>query len=421
MRNNENRRKGNVLVLTAVSLTVVIGFAAVALDGGLLQHNRRVAQAVADAAALAAADDLFLNWQSNAGQDPTGSAATKALANANANGFTNDGSTSTVTVNIPPRSGGHTGLAGHAEVIVVWYQERGFSGLWGSAPIPVTARAVAQGRWTPFRDGILVLDPHASGSLNSNGGGMVSIVNADVIVDSDSPTAVIATGGGLLADPDFYITGIPGTSTSGGGTIQGAIWSGQTPTPDPLAYLPQPDPSTMPVQSTNATHGSGNQTLNLQPGVYEGGITVSGQASLNMAPGVYYMDGGGFSFTGLGNLSAPGVMIVNAPQSASDRININGNGALNLSPPTSGIYQGISLWQTRSSTNEVDISGNGGVGMTGTFYAQHGTLKVTGNGTNNVLGSQYISYDVNLGGNGGFSILWKPQATARTRIINLVE
>src|SRR5262249_34212087 len=144
------------------------------------------------------------------------------------------------------------------------------------------------------------------------------------------------------------------------------------PTPDPLAYLPEPDPTTMTVQSTNPTHASGSQTLNLQPGVYKGGITVSGQASLNMAPGIYYMDGGGFSFTGQGNLNAPGVMVVNTPKTSSDRININGLGAINLSPPTTGIYQGISLWQQRSSTNEIDVGGNGGSTMTGTFYAQHG-------------------------------------------------
>ena len=72
MRSGKSRRKGNVIVLTVVSLVAVIGFAAVALDGGLLQYNRRFAQAVADAAALAAADDLYYNYQANAGLDVSG-------------------------------------------------------------------------------------------------------------------------------------------------------------------------------------------------------------------------------------------------------------------------------------------------------------------------------------------------------------
>ena len=45
-----------------------------------------------------------------------------------------------------------------------------------------------------------------------------------------------------------------------------------------------------------------------------------------MAPGIYYMQGGGFTFTGLGNLSAAGVMIVNDPKQNTDNISINGNG-----------------------------------------------------------------------------------------------
>jgi Flp pilus assembly protein TadG len=421
MKISAPRRRGTVAILVAVTLVLLISFLAIALDGGLLLHNRRVAQAAADAAALAAADSLYLNYQANAGSDPGNQARNAALAVAAANGFGNDRSSTDVDVYIPPQSGFAANKAGYAEVVVTYNQPRGFSNILGTGPLPVTARAVATGRWSPFRDGILVLDPSASGSLSSSGTGGVNIVNADIIVDSNSPSAAISTGGATLTAQNFYITGVPGTSTSGGGAFNGTIWSGQRPTPDPLAYLPEPDPNTMILQSNNPTHASGPQTLNLQPGVYRGGITISGQASLNLAPGIYYMDGGGFSFTGLGNLTAPGVMIVNAPHSNSDRININGNGAINLSPPTSGIYTGISLWQIRSSTNEVDVSGNGGSQMTGTFYAQHGLLKVTGNGGNDVLGSQYISYDVNLGGNGVFTVVWSQQATARTRIINLVE
>jgi hypothetical protein len=52
------------------------------------------------------------------------------------------------------------------------------------------------------------------------------------------------------------------------------------------------------------------------------------------------MDGGGFGFSGTGSLNAPGVMIVNAPQSKSDTISITGTGTVNISPMTSGIYQG---------------------------------------------------------------------------------
>jgi len=315
----------------------------------------------------------------------------------------------------------HTGMAGHAEVLVEYYQSRGFSRLWGSDTITIKARAVAVGQWAPFRNGIMVLDPTKSGSLNNNGSGRINVVNADVIVDSNAPDAAIATGGGTISAPNFFITGNPGTSTSGSGTFNGNIYNRQVPTPDPLRYLPPPDPLTMTVQSTNPTNLSGNKTENLLPGVYKGRSHVSGQASVTMAPGVYYMDHGGFSFTGQGTLQAEGVMVYTSPNSNSDVINVNGTGSINFSPPTIGLYQGIAFWQERSSDNTLYITGNGTSELYGAIYAQHGKLTVSGNGAQDVLGSQYISYDVNLGGNGNFNISWRQDMTARDRRIYLVE
>lgn len=421
MKRSIQSRPGNVAVIVAISLTVLLGFAALALDGGLIQHYRRSTQAAADAAALAAASDLFLNYPTNNGADVGGSGATKAKAAAAANGFNNDGSTNVVTVNIPPTSGMHAGMAGYAEVLIEYYQPRNFSLIWSSDKVKVTARAVAIGQWAPFRNGILVLDPSLPGALNNNGNGLMKVVNADVIVNSNAVDGGVATGGGVLAAPNFYFAGNPGYSTSGSGRFDGNLFSNQTPTPDPLAYLVAPDPSTMTMQSRNPTNYSGNRSVTLYPGVYHGGIHVSGQVSVTMMPGIYYMDDGGFSFTGQGSLNATGVMVYTNPNSNSDVININGLGQITWTPMTSGPYKGIGLWQRRSSTNTITITGNGTSQITGTFYAKRGMLTVSGNGSQDLLGSQYISYDVNLGGNGNFNIDWRADQTARTRYINLVE
>ena len=413
MRTARNARKGTVILLVAVCLVGMMGFAALALDGGVLLDDRQRVQSAADAAALAAADQLFLNWQSYHGLDVNGAAKAAAVASATANGFPN------VTVNIPPLAGSFAGQAGYAEVIVQYNQQRYFATVFGSAAVTVRSRAVAQGRWATPKIGILILDPTSPGSATTTGGAAVTVGGVPFIIDSNASDAMVSTGtGASFTASEFDITGVPGIS--GGGTFTGPIYSGQQPTPDPLAYLPEPDPSTMTVQAHNF-HLSGTQTQTISPGVYKGGITVSGQATLNMNPGIYYMDGGGFSFTGQGNLNASGVMIFNEPNSNSDIININGTGSINISPPTTGIYRGISLFQERSSTNTISITGNGGSSMTGTFYAAHGTLGVTGNGTNDVIGSQYITYDLTVNGNGGFAVDWSANLAAPTRIINLVE
>jgi hypothetical protein len=413
MRYQQNPRKGNVVLIVAICLTVLLGFVALALDGGMLLDERRDVQSAADTAALAAAEDLYVNWQTNKGLDPQGTAAKKAAALATANGF------SSIQVNIPPAFGYFVGQPGYAEVIVTANQARAFSVLWGTDGLPVTGRAVAQGRWVPDKMGILVLNPTAPGSLTNTGGGIMTVAGVPTIVDSNSPSAATATGNGTVISPSIDITGVPGIS--GSGTWVGTVNAGSPPVPDPLAYLPEPDPTTMVVQATHPTHIAGQSTTTLDPGVYKGGITVTGQGLLVMNPGIYYMDGGGFSFSGLGGMNATGVMIVNAPKSNSDNISINGNGSINFSPPTSGIYSGISLWQVRSATNTIFVNGNGGSSMSGTFYTANGTLNVGGNGANDVIGSQYISYNLTLGGNGNFAVNWNANQTARTRIIELVE
>ena len=48
-------------------------------------------------------------------------------------------------------------------------------------------------------------------------------------------------------------------------------------------------------------------------------------------------------------------------------------------------------------------------------------VKVNGNGGVANIGSQYISYDLALGGNGGVNINWNPQEVAQKRSIFLVE
>jgi hypothetical protein len=423
MNSPSKKRRGTVAVMVAATLTVLIGFVALALDGGLLQDNRRYLQAAADAAALAGAQNLYVNYGANQGTDPGNHAWGQAIAVAASNGYNNDGTTNKVTVNIPPLSGIHTGMAGYVEVIVEYYQTRFFSTIWGGDKTTVRARAVAIGQWTTFNNGIMVLDPTSPGSLTDNGSGTVTVSNANVIVNSSDPAAVVSTGGGNITAPNFYITGVPGYSLSGGGQLNGNVTDGQIPTPDPLAYLTPPDPTTMTLQSKKQSTISGNSAkiVTIWPGVYQGGISVSGQVTLIMMPGIYYMDGGGFSFTGQGNLTATGVMIYSAPQKSSDVININGNGTINFTPPTSGPYAGIALWQARSATNTIYLTGNGSSQLFGTVYGQHATLSVSGNGAGDVLGSQYISYDVGLSGNGNFYVSWLTNMSARTRLIYLVE
>jgi hypothetical protein len=402
-------RRGVVAVVVALCLTVLVGVIAIVIDGGLLQDDRRSVQAAADAAALAAADDLYLNYPTKNGLDSGGSAAKAAYSTATANGFTNDHAVATVTVNIPPASGKFTGQAGYAEVIITYNQPRYFSNIFGVGAVPVSARAVARGQWVPQNNGVIVLDPTASGSLSANGNGDTFVKNSSIIVDSNSSTAATTVGNSYVADPNRPID-ITGANPGYSGSFQGTVWTGQPAVPDPLAYLPAPDPNSL----TTQTAGNGT-TVNLLPGRYVGGLHFSGQQSVYMAPGIYYMDGGNFDFSGQGNLTAQGVMIY-----STAGLSITGLGTVLLSPPTSGIYTGLSYFQSRTSTATAYIGGNGGYNVTGTFYSADGLVKLDGNGASSIA-SQVVSRFMTSGGNGATNIIWAGPPTARVRVLQLVE
>jgi len=416
----KSRRRGAIVLFVAVCLTVLLGMVAIALDGGVLLTERRHAQAAADAAALAAACDLYKNYGTNGGLDnSSGTAKASALSTAASNGYANDGTSSVVTVNIPPTSGDYIGKAGYAEVIVQFNQTRSFSNVFGSGSIPVRARAVARGATDARANpAMLILDPSSANALSVSGTPSVTS-NATIVVDSNSSQAASASGGAQVNAPETDITG--DYTTTGGGLFFGKVNTGQASTPDPLASLPAPDPLSLSVQSNGPLSYTGQTSVTLIPGVYKGGISASSGATLTLLPGIYYLDGGGLSVGGQASVIGNGVMIYNAPKISTDAIDLGGGGTITLSGPTSGVYAGISLFQDRNSSVGASINGGSGMNITGTFYFAGAPVKISGNSTTAILGSQYISRDLTLTGTTSLTVTWDSAKVARQRAIYLVE
>jgi hypothetical protein len=328
-----------------------------------------------------------------------------------------------VTVNVPPKSGPFTGKAGYAEVLVTNYQQRYFSAIWGATAVASQARAIARGRWAGSGLGIVVLDPIKKSALGASGGGNLTVTGgASIVVDSDDSWAASGTGGGTITASDFEITG------GYVGNLSGTINTGVPPTPDPLRYLPEP-PVPAAGKLTTKNLGNGNKRYTLTPGAYTNLPSFNTGDVVNLQQGgIIYVNGGGFKSTGasivMDTTTSGGVMIYNNPKSAaqSEQIQISGNsaGTVNLSALTSGTYAGMLFWQQRTATQPMSISGGGNFTLLGTFYAANATLQVTGNG-DAVIGSQYISKDLNLGGNGNILINYTDNGTARLREAILVE
>ena len=106
---NDRRRRGNVVVAAAVSLVTLLACVSLSVDGGMLQDKRRHVQAASDAAAMAAAGDLYYNWAIEKGADVNGTARALAFETAKRNGFEHGVNGTTVEVSIPPTSGPNVG------------------------------------------------------------------------------------------------------------------------------------------------------------------------------------------------------------------------------------------------------------------------------------------------------------------------
>jgi hypothetical protein len=399
---NNARRRGAVTVWLLVGLVVIIGIVAIGMDGGRMLDKRRHAQATADATALAGAASVFqidITQYGTANGNKRNAAQTAGLAQAAANGFNNDGITSTVTVNYPPSSGAFAGQTDFVEAIVQYNLPKSFGAIFTSNNLPVSARAVAVGR--PIQLGVLALQQTGSSTFRFDAKGNITVNNGAVFVNSSDAAAMAVSNKGNLSAASFSVTG----NYTNTGTIQGQVYAGTHRMADPLLALPMPDASGLSVQSSGLLSIASGAVL--APGIYKGGINISGSAVVLMLPGVYIMQGGGFQITGDADVVGLTPLIYNTSgTSLVGPININSTGAVALTAAATGTYQGISIIQDRGLSQPLTITGNGNTFIGGAVYAPAAPVSLSGNDRQkgDTLGSAYICATLQATGMGNFTI-----------------
>jgi hypothetical protein len=276
-------------------------------------------------------------------------------------------------------------------------------------------------------------------SLNINGGLMVNS-NSSSAVDVASTASLSATslylnsgGGGLIGTLLNAVLGLLGLGLGGGSpppTNYGP------PVADPLRSLPAPNPTQLglTVQGTNLSITGG--TADLYPGIYNGGITISQGASVTLhpnadgSPGIYFLQGGGLNVSGPSSLTVvsgntAGVMIYNNWQSSSDVVRLAGTGSTVLAPPSSGAYQGLTIFQERGTSSNpaptLTIVGSNNTNITGTIYCAYSDVTLTGVGGTSCVGGQVIADTVQARGRGTLNIDPSSNPTAGSRTFGLVE
>jgi hypothetical protein len=161
------------------------------------------------------------------------------------------------------------------------------------------------------------------------------------------------------------------------------------------------------LQRLGAIVCSGNQTRTIDPGIYPT-ISASGNCRLTLRPGLYVLAGGGMKVSGNSTLTGTDVTLYNtsanfpAAGGATGNLSFTGNGSLALTPPTSGTYAKVLVFQDRANTKVLTVSGNGMVnGLAGTIYGAVMPIQLSGNGAMPV---QLIADSMTITGNGEITI-----------------
>jgi hypothetical protein len=303
-------------------------------------------------------------------------------------------------------------------VLIRYNEKRYFSAIFGSDDIPVQGRAVARGKKNSSDIGVLLLNPNAQGALTLSGQtGMT--VDGRVVVDSNNSKAAVSSGSAGLTSTVLDVTG--GINSSGSSYFHaGTINSGATAVTDFLSGVAEPSTTGMTTQSLTTYSAAAGETL--QPGVYVGGITISSKPNVTFAPGTYYLQGGGLTMSGgTSGLTALQVMIYNGANSSGSvgKITLSGGGAVHMTPPSGGEYAGMAIFQDRTSTQPITLSGGSNWDFKGTVYAAKAHVDVSG-GSGARMGSQYISDTLTLSGSSTFQDI-DPQYGYGPKDIRLVE
>ncbi len=406
MRFLREERAQSLVAVAAFMTLVGVGFLAFAMDVGSLFRAKRLAQAAADAAAVAAAKEIEMgNTTSNE----------QAIANAVAklNGFDTTASSNPATVSLTtPSSGTFTGSI-YVQATVSKSVPTPFLGaLPGSATsIPVSATAIAGGATTP----VCVCVEGSAQAIFMVNGSTLNASNCGVVDDSAASNAVTIEGSSTLNASSLGTVSTTWNNSSNinnGGSISSStnIVQGITSTCKPTM------PTAPSYSSCVSDPGGGSTNFTAGPASAGGtvcysGLTIGANGTTpTLNPGIYVIASGTLHFKSgnniVSNLGGQGVFFYltgSAALTIDNGANVNlvsgggtesgGGTAMSL-----GAYDGILVYQASSDTAQMNVAGGSSLYMNGALYAPSGQM-IFSNGTgSNIQGGLVCNQLIMTGG-----------------------
>jgi len=410
------KQRGFVLIVTSLCLITLVATLGLVFDTGYLAWMRERAQNASDAAVLSAMLDL------KAG-DTLSTATTDGQSDASTNGFTNNGSSTTVVINNPPLYGSYAGNDAYVEAIVRKSVPNIFMAILGQNSTFVGARSTAAIGGTGISGCIYALDPTASRAISLAGSNTITF-NCSAISESNSSSAYYSEGSITLDLSNTAKVGVVGGYQMNNGTymINDSTNQSEVPTTvtspgDPLASIVAPTSGILISASSSYYDMNSKPVANtVLPGVYCGGLKFGNTngATFTMSAGTYIMAGGGFETESLAIINATaGVTIYNTSSSgyacsqsySFSPINIDGQSTFNINAPTTGSLAGIAIFQDRSitSSSQNQIVSQTNSVINGALYFKNSPLLWSGSNTTN--GYMILVADtITINGNSGLTV-----------------
>ena len=388
--------RGNIIVLGAATMPLVMGGAAMALDTVQIELWKRQMQRSADSSAIAGAYALA-----------QGAAANQAVSND----LDEHNKPTLLTTTVTPGSFAAGTIAsatcaaralnpcyGRAiQVDLVSERRMPFLSMFTNDTVTVRGRAVAaviaQGEYC-----MISLYNGTDAGIVASGGSQVGL-GCGMATNSRASSAVLTNGNNTLitATPIAAVGGLVGTGNNFGSTT--TLQPYTSPQTDPFEQLPFPTPTDSCTDAFDAA--------NPQPGCYS---SMNIQSNVTLPPGQYIIaNGGDFSVSSGANVSGSGVTIFMTGTRSNGHagdFTLNGGGTINLSAPETGTYAGMLFFQDRAipygtTNNDADVKINGGGSMTlkGAFYFPKADIKYAGNATSSFTCLQMVGQKLDFAGN----------------------
>jgi Flp pilus assembly protein TadG len=397
-------RRGNALAIAGAALPLVLGSAGLASDTIQWTLWKRQLQRAADSAAMAGVYAIASDKPVGTCTNISGATYVNPVAYDLKKNYRVVGITPTCEVKNPPSVGGFTADPQAVRVTLSIQKRLAFSGMFLSSVPTITADATA----TVVPSGIycaraMVNLPQTG--INATGSTKTKL-RCGMFTNSTSMTAAVATGNAEVeATPIGAVGGIPASDHWGEKTVLQPFMPAQD---DPLAKVPVPTP-TSPCQNFNYPDNKPNSPpVTITPAAgeimcFKSDVTIQGDVTFG--PGVYVIDSASLSMTTNGaSLTCNECTFVlttsGTDMSKIGSANING-GKLTMTPPKSGTYKGIIIYQDRRAEldNNFLINGNGSSKIEGAFYAPRADLTFNGTAGMNTKCMQIVGWKLIFTGN----------------------